>query len=425
MSAQGGTEREEAWYALLLTIVGFGLVVWTTLTYPVNAEISFGWPGLEPSTALLAGFGYWLMFGLVGALRTRRLAAGSVLTFHMPFVVAGTILGGPVVGGWMGLLSQFDRRELRDAPWYGLLGNHAAIAIAAVAAGAAGDAIGAAAVTISAEEGVIRFVSAVAVAIVFVALNFVLVLPVLAIKRRVTVVQAARGHDSAFRATVLAEAILAWLMALVYVTVGWWAPIVCVALVLVVWQAHEQAVDALHDGPTGLLNERGFMPYLETAIDEAHRGQHLHALLVIDLNGLGETNRLHGTNAGDELIRATAGRLRSAVRDTDRVARAHKRGDEFWVLLTDLPDQATALELATRVHARITGPLQLRSKDVTIDTGGSVGMILLDRQAPSAREAIAVADRRMQHAKRNRLGVWAEDVPETGYPEAPGGLATA
>ncbi|HEX6128304.1 MAG TPA: GGDEF domain-containing protein [Candidatus Limnocylindria bacterium] len=412
MSGTGGTVREETWYASLLSIVALGLVAWTTLTYRVNPEIAFDWPGLDASTALLAGLGYWLLFGLVGALRSRRLAAGSVLTFHMPFVVAGTILGGPVVGGWMGLLSQFERRELHDVPWYGLLGNHAAIAIAAVAAGAAGDAIGAAALALSAEEGVVRFCSATAVAIVFLSLNFVLVLPVLAIKRRVTVVQAARGHDSAFRATVLAEAILAWLMALVYVTVGWWAPIVCVVLVLVVWQAHDQAIDALHDSPTGLLNERGFMPYLLGAVEEARVGQHLHALLVIDMDGLGRTNNKYGTHAGDELIHGTAGRLRTAVRDTDRVARAHRRGDEFWVLLTDLPDPATALKLASRVHARISGPLQLRSRDATINTSGSVGMIVLDKAAPSAREAIAVADHRMQHAKRHRLGLLAEDPPE-------------
>lgn len=425
MTDHEGTLREQAWYAVLLGVVAIALVGWTTVSYPINAAIAPNWPGLDPSVASLAGLGYWTLFGLLGALHVRRLEAGTVLTFHMPFVVAGTILGGPVVGGWMGLLSQFERRELTsDVPWYGVLGNHAIIAIAAVSAGAAGDALAASAVRLGMEPGISGLLHAMVVAVVFVATNFLLVLPIVAMKRAVTLSAAARFHDGAFRTTVAAEAILAWLMALVYVSVGWWAPIVCVALVLVVWESQRQGIDALHDEMTGLLNGRGLKPHLEAAIRESRTGRAVNALLVIDVNGLGAANRDHGTHAGDALIRGVAHRLRSTVRETDFVARPHRRGDEFHVLLTHLRERDLALVLARRIHDRLAMPLQIRDSATILATGASVGVVILGQETRTPDEAIAIADHRMQYAKRNRLGVWAENPPGMPYPDAPGDFAT-
>jgi diguanylate cyclase (GGDEF)-like protein len=143
------------------------------------------------------------------------------------------------------------------------------------------------------------------------------------------------------------------------------------------------------------------------------------------VNGLGEANRLHGTLAGDALIRGVAGRLRSTVRETDFVARPHRRGDEFHVLLTSLRDADAALVLARRIHDRLAKPLQIRDSETILSTGASVGVVILGARTKTTDEAISIADERMQHAKRNRLGVWAEDIPGPGYPEAPGDLATA
>ena len=47
------------------------------------------------------------------------------------------ILGGPTAGAWVAILATTDRRELQSQPWYGVLANHASIAIAAIAGGVA------------------------------------------------------------------------------------------------------------------------------------------------------------------------------------------------------------------------------------------------------------------------------------------------
>ena len=51
----------------------------------------------------------------------------------------------------------------------------------------------------------------------------------------------ARGRPSAghlLPATAASEVILGWVLVVAYGTVGWWAALVCAALVLVIWQAH-------------------------------------------------------------------------------------------------------------------------------------------------------------------------------------------
>ena len=89
-----------------------------------------------PSVAGAAGIAAWIVFAVAGSLRILRDGAGhGTLTFHMPFIAAATILGGPVAGAWVAAVGTFDRRELREAPWYGVLANHAALTLSALAGG--------------------------------------------------------------------------------------------------------------------------------------------------------------------------------------------------------------------------------------------------------------------------------------------------
>jgi len=407
-------------YALAVAAAAIALVWWTTTSYPLHPAIAMHWDGVDKSAAILVGVGYWTLFGLLGALRSRELESGAVLTFHMPFVVAGTILGGPVVGGWMGLLSQFERREFTAVPWYGMLGNHAIIAISAIAAGTAGDGVTILATSAGIERGAVQFASALAVAAVFTVINVAMVLPIAAMRREVSVFDVLRSYDRIFSATVVAEGILAWLMALVYVGVDWWAPIACVILVLVIWDRDDWWERGHRDHMTGLLNHLGFRPRLETAVLDARKNGRLHALLMLDLDGFGILNRELGTDVGDEAIVAVAGRLHASVRETDVVGRQHNAGDEFSVLLLNVPDEATGVTLAARIRERICQPVVSRTTDKVFSVGVSIGIIFLGPGVSSAGEAVKRADRRMQFAKKHQIGIQAEDPPspETSSPES-------
>jgi diguanylate cyclase (GGDEF)-like protein len=398
-------------YALTVAAAAIALVWWTTTSYPLHPAIALYWNGVDRSAAILVGVGYWTLFGLLGALRARELESGAILTFHMPFVVAGTILGGPVVGGWMGLLSQFERREFTAVPWYGMLGNHAIIALSAIAAGVAGDGVTILATSAGVEPGAVQFASALAVAAVFTVVNVAMVLPIAAMRREVSIFRVLRSYDRVFSATIVAEGILAWLMALVYVGVDWWAPIACVVLVLVIWDRDDWWERGHRDHMTGLLNNLGFQPRLEAAVREARKGGRLHALLMLDLDGFGGLNKDHGEAVGDEVIVAVAGRLHASVRETDVVGRQHRAGDEFSVLLMNVPDETIGVALAARIRARVCQPIVSRTTDNVVSVGVSIGIVFLGPEVSSPEEAVSRADRRMQFAKKNKIGILAEDPP--------------
>jgi diguanylate cyclase (GGDEF)-like protein len=108
---------------------------------------------------------------------------------------------------------------------------------------------------------------------------------------------------------------------------------------------------ALRDGLTGLPNHRCFHEDLREAIADSH-GRHL---LLVDVDGLKDTNDGHGHKAGDELLV----KLGTAL---DQVGAAHDAaayrlgGDEF-VLLVDAGDDSD--RVAAEIHAacgRSTAP---------------------------------------------------------------------
>src|SRR5512141_802349 len=99
-------------YTAVSIVAGMAAFLWSTMTVPIRPAIN---PGLE-GTALGGADGgllLWIAFGLVGSLRVLPIPGGSgVWTFHMPFIAAAMVLGGPTAGAWVGFLSTIERREL-------------------------------------------------------------------------------------------------------------------------------------------------------------------------------------------------------------------------------------------------------------------------------------------------------------------------
>ncbi|HEY5628390.1 MAG TPA: hypothetical protein VIR16_02670, partial [Candidatus Limnocylindrales bacterium] len=122
-------------YTAVSIVVGLALLAWTTVAVPIGPAID----ARLPQSALagpLGGTLLWTMFGFLGSLRVLRAPGGAgVLTFHLPFMAAAMILGGPTAGAWVAFLSSLERRELEQQPWYGVLANHAVFVIGAVVGG--------------------------------------------------------------------------------------------------------------------------------------------------------------------------------------------------------------------------------------------------------------------------------------------------
>lgn len=93
---------------------------------------------------------------------------------------------------------------------------------------------------------------------------------------------------------------------------------------------------AITDGLTGLFNHRYFYERLEQEIARARRYGTPVSLLMIDLDDFKAFNDRNGHLAGDSVLRAMAGVLRSELRQSLDIA-ARYGGEEFAVILPNTP----------------------------------------------------------------------------------------
>ena len=142
---------------------------------------------------------------------------------------------------------------------------------------------------------------------------------------------------------------------------------------------------ALTDPLTGLGNRRRMMAALER---ESQDGEE-HVVALFDLNGFKTYNDTFGHPAGDELLHRMGGALAAAV---DGHGEAYRMGgDEFCILLH------SASRTAHPVVAACQRALTETGRVFTITAAYGVAEIPLE--APTATEALRLADRRLYEHK--------------------------
>lgn len=155
---------------------------------------------------------------------------------------------------------------------------------------------------------------------------------------------------------------------------------------------------ALHDSLTGLANRDLALERIEQALTRAGRTGGHAAVLFVDLDNFKVVNDSLGHEAGDRLLSAIAGRLRSCVRQTDTAARIG--GDEFLVVLDTVDDVAEAAGIARRIHQKLTEPYVLVREEIFIDL--SIGIAVGDAYEEGAGELLRKADLAMYRAKAEK-----------------------
>ncbi len=151
---------------------------------------------------------------------------------------------------------------------------------------------------------------------------------------------------------------------------------------------------ALHDALTGLPNRVLFLDRVEHALARRPRTNTTVAVLFIDLDDFKGVNDTLGHGAGDELLRATAQRLRPMVRNSDTCARLG--GDEFAIVLEDANSVDVARVVAERVLGALRTTFPLGQQNVFI--GASIGIALATAN-DTASELMRNADLAMYMAK--------------------------
>jgi diguanylate cyclase (GGDEF)-like protein len=158
--------------------------------------------------------------------------------------------------------------------------------------------------------------------------------------------------------------------------------------------------EAAHDPLTGLPNRTLYRERAEEAIADAIDNGTNVAVMLIDLDRFKEINDTLGHHIGDILLQQIGPRLEAVLRREDTIARLG--GDEFAVLLNDVTDQATAMDLADRMLEALEQPFSLR--DVVLDIDASIGIAIHPDQGGDIDTLLQRADVAMYLAKETRSG---------------------
>jgi diguanylate cyclase (GGDEF)-like protein len=153
---------------------------------------------------------------------------------------------------------------------------------------------------------------------------------------------------------------------------------------------------ALYDSLTGLASRTLLLERLNHAMAHAKREQaETLAVLFIDLNNFKQVNDTLGHQAGDDLLKQVATRLKAKVRETDTVARLG--GDEFVILLSNPLDQESRKRFVERIMRALH--FDLESPTGTITVTGSIGVANDDPSITCAEDLLAQADKAMYAEK--------------------------
>jgi diguanylate cyclase (GGDEF)-like protein/PAS domain S-box-containing protein len=175
-------------------------------------------------------------------------------------------------------------------------------------------------------------------------------------------------------------------------------------------QSEEKLFQLAHfDALTGLCNRHAFLHQLKESIETSSRYQHKMAVLFLDLDGFKAINDQYGHDAGDEVLIATAARLKKIIRKSDTVARMG--GDEFTVIIENVKDIGSLSLLAQKIIDSVSQEIKMKESLVRVTT--SIGISIYPDDAVDLESVLRHADNAMYKAKelgKNNLQFFTKEL---------------
>jgi two-component system, cell cycle response regulator len=156
---------------------------------------------------------------------------------------------------------------------------------------------------------------------------------------------------------------------------------------------------AITDALTGLHNRRYMENHLATLVEQAASRAKPLTVLVLDIDYFKAINDSHGHDAGDDVLREFAVRIKKSIRGIDLACRYG--GEEFVIVMPET-DMAVATMVAERLRRRIATepfPIQHGARAVTVTI--SIGIAALASSTDKAAQILKRADQALYRAKRD------------------------
>jgi two-component system cell cycle response regulator len=156
---------------------------------------------------------------------------------------------------------------------------------------------------------------------------------------------------------------------------------------------------AITDALTGLHNRRYMETHLGTLVEQAAtRGKPI-SVLVLDIDYFKSVNDTYGHDAGDDVLREFAIRLRKSIRNIDLACRYG--GEEFVIVMPET-DMGVATMVAERLRRRIAAePFAIQQDMRLLDVTISIGIAARAEAGDTAATILKRADQALYRAKRD------------------------
>ena len=163
--------------------------------------------------------------------------------------------------------------------------------------------------------------------------------------------------------------------------------------------------DASHDVLTKLPNRRAFTFLLENEINKSSQSNKGLSLLFLDLDNFKNFNDTYGHEFGDHVLKYFAEVLKSAIRQTDIVARL--AGDEFTIILTELNDpEEDVRQICDKILFALKEVKMIEQLPVTLSS--SIGAAICYAGDKTSMDVLmSKADAAMYRAKEAGKGIYS------------------
>jgi diguanylate cyclase (GGDEF)-like protein len=153
----------------------------------------------------------------------------------------------------------------------------------------------------------------------------------------------------------------------------------------------------LRDPMTKLYNRRFLNELLDSNIPSRHSQEHIHAILMIDIDFFKKVNDSYGHDIGDGVIKKLAQIMKDSIRSSDMPVRFG--GEEFLVLLLNTTREKS-LDIANTINEKFASETFL-SQNETFKKTLSVGIASYPKDADTLWKAIKYADEALYEAKNS------------------------
>jgi two-component system cell cycle response regulator len=140
------------------------------------------------------------------------------------------------------------------------------------------------------------------------------------------------------------------------------------------------------------------MSHLATLVEQSAERQKPLSALILDIDFFKAINDGHGHDAGDDVLREFAVRIRKSIRGIDLACRIG--GEEFVVVMPDTASDIAAV-VADRLRERIAAtPITVHGVAEKVSTSISIGIAQSRGAAETPETLIKRADEALYEAKR-------------------------